>query len=84
MAQPVLELEGTWEELAVQAERFKGHRLRLIVLPDTENGVSPNNSNQSMSAKLAEIRGEDPAAWEQAPEDLAEQHDHYVYGWPKR
>ena len=26
-------LEGTWEELAVRAEEFRGRRLRLIVLP---------------------------------------------------
>ena len=25
--------EGTWEELAVHAETFKGRKLRLIVLP---------------------------------------------------
>ena len=27
-------LEGTWEELSTHAEEFKGHKLRLIVLPD--------------------------------------------------
>jgi hypothetical protein len=26
-------LEGTWEELATHAEKFKGRRLRVIVLP---------------------------------------------------
>lgn len=26
-------LEGTWEELAFHAERFKGRRLRVIILP---------------------------------------------------
>ncbi|ETW95587.1 hypothetical protein [Candidatus Entotheonella palauensis] len=35
--------EGTWEELAAQAETFKGRKLRLIVLPEgTENaGAMP-------------------------------------------
>lgn len=32
MAYPEV-FEGTWEELSARAEEFKGHRLRLIVLP---------------------------------------------------
>jgi hypothetical protein len=28
-------LEGTWEELATQAGKFTGRRLRIIILPET-------------------------------------------------
>ena len=33
MAQALLELEGTWEEIAAHAPEFSGHRLRVTVLP---------------------------------------------------
>jgi len=42
MAAPLLELEGTWEEIAARAPEFAGRRVRLIVLaepkplPDTQ------------------------------------------------
>lgn len=34
MAQALLELEGTWEEIATHAPEFSGHRLRVTVLPE--------------------------------------------------
>jgi hypothetical protein len=34
MAEPALELEGTWEEIAARAPEFAGRRVRLIVLPE--------------------------------------------------
>lgn len=34
MATPLLELEGTWEEIAARAPEFAGQRVRLIVLPE--------------------------------------------------
>jgi hypothetical protein len=37
MAMPVLELEGTWEEIAARAAEFAGRRVRLTVfLSETE------------------------------------------------
>ncbi len=34
MNAPVLELEGTWEEVAAYAPELKGQRVRLLVLPE--------------------------------------------------
>ncbi len=34
---PILEIEGTWEELSAKASEFSAHRMRLLVLP-IENG----------------------------------------------
>ena len=52
MATPILEMEGTWEELAAHATEFAGFRLRLIVLPvqTTETG-SAHASKRSPSAR---------------------------------
>ena len=36
MNAPVLELEGTWEEVASHAPELKGQRVRLVVLPDSK------------------------------------------------
>ena len=83
MAKPVIEMEGTWEELAVHATSFRGHRLKLIVLPDSPE-ANASTASLPLSKKFAEIRREDVSAWERVPQDLAEQHDHYVYGWPKK
>lgn len=33
MAAPLLELEGTWEEVAAHAPEFAGRRVKLTVLP---------------------------------------------------
>lgn len=45
MAEPQI-LEGTWEELSARAEEFKGHKLRLIVLPQAV-GVSGMVSDET-------------------------------------
>ena len=36
MSRAIIEMEGTWEELAMRASEFAGRRLRLTVLPDEE------------------------------------------------
>ena len=41
MAHALLELEGTWEEIAARAPEFSGHRLRLIVLPENTAQEDP-------------------------------------------
>lgn len=35
MNAPVLELEGTWEEVAAHASELRGQRVRLMVLPES-------------------------------------------------
>jgi len=51
-------LEGTWEELAREAERFAGQRLRVIVLPLTEAPAG--------SASLSFHEAASPAEWAEA------------------
>jgi len=41
MAQELLEVEGTWEEIAARAPEFSGHRLRVMVLPETSAQEDP-------------------------------------------
>ncbi len=45
-------LEGTWGELAARAEEFRGHRLRLIVLP-TEPEVTGTVANETALQEAA-------------------------------
>lgn len=33
MSVPILEIEGTWEEIAQRADEFAGRRLRVTLLP---------------------------------------------------
>jgi hypothetical protein len=29
-------IEGSWEEISRQADKFSGHRLRVVILPDAD------------------------------------------------
>jgi hypothetical protein len=69
MASPLLELEGTWEEIQSHAAELAGRRVRVTVLPsapqtDSEKPLHPRN--QRMLELLAQ--------WERTPlteEELA-------------
>ena len=41
MNAPVLELEGTWEEVASHAPELLGQRVRLLVLPEDQPVSTP-------------------------------------------
>jgi hypothetical protein len=41
MSMPLLELEGTWEEVAAHASELAGRRVRLIVLPTEPQEEKP-------------------------------------------
>ena len=43
MATPLMQIEGTWEEIVARAAELRGHRLRVMVLPDeqAEPGAGP-------------------------------------------
>jgi hypothetical protein len=79
------EIEGTWEEIAEQASRFAGRRLRLIVLPENSEDLSEPEDTRSVEEKIAAIIAEVPEEeWEKLPADLGSNLDHYIYGTPKR
>jgi hypothetical protein len=81
---PLIELEGTWSEITARLPDFKEQRLRVIVLRASESSANGGSGKRSLSERLAEIRSADPEAWDQLPADLAEEHDHYIYGSPKK
>ena len=87
MSTPLLELEGTSEEIQKRLADFAGQRLHVTVRPvempaATTAEILPRKC--SITEKLLAMAEEMPAE-ERAkmPPDLAEQHDHYIYGWPK-
>jgi predicted DNA-binding antitoxin AbrB/MazE fold protein len=53
------------------------------VLVDVANGTDAPKSPTSTLARLAALASEYPAN-PSLPSDLAQQHDHYLYGAPKR
>lgn len=89
MALPLLEMEGTWEEIAAAASaRFNGERLRVLVMPapmpQTEKEPVQKETRQ-IEEVLAELAASIPQEeWEKFPPDFTDQLDHYIYGTPKR
>jgi hypothetical protein len=85
MEPELIEIEGTWEEIAAHASRFSGRRLRLTVLPGEPEGLPEKRDTLSLEEKIAQIVAEVPEEeWAKLPPDLGDQLDHYVYGTPKR
>jgi len=83
MVRVPMQIEGTWDQIAPLASSLTGRRLRLTVLDSIEEDAVPPPGRSLLSDQFADIRATNAAAWEGLPVDLAEQHDHYVYGWPK-
>jgi hypothetical protein len=84
MTIPLLELEGTWEEIAAQVPDFSGQKLRVLVYPAEANRTAAPVT-QPIAEVLAEIAATIPAAeLAKLPPDFTDQLDHYVYGTPKR
>ena len=78
-----LEIEGTWEQIAALEPSLRGRRLRVTVLDKTAD-IGVVLDKKPLSAIFDEIRAESPELWNDLPADLAEQHDHYIYGTPKK
>ncbi len=79
MASPPLEIEGTWEEILARASELKARRLTVTVLP--EEGEAGKPSEEVIEALAAQVP---PEAWENLPEGLSSNLDHYIYGTPRR
>jgi hypothetical protein len=80
-----LEIEGTWEEIAAQASRFIGRRVRLTVLSEAPDSTHKRRDTRTLEEKIAEIAAQVPEEeWSKLPADLGDQLDHYIYGTPKR
>jgi len=84
MTTPLLEIEGTWAEIAAQIPDFAGQKLRVLVYPADENSTAAHDTHP-MAAVLAEIAATIPASeLATLPPDFTDQLDHYIYGTPKR
>ena len=88
MGTPLLEMDGTVAEITERMSAFEGQRLHVTVdLSETEHKeYAPTASGyppivEKILALAALIPKEEA---EKMPHDLAEQHDHYIYGWPKK
>lgn len=83
MATPLLELEGTIEEIKANLPDFGGGRFHIVVTPAP--ALPEKSAALSIAEAFAEIMADLPEE-ERAklPTDLAEQHDHYIYGLAKK
>jgi hypothetical protein len=81
---PLLELEGTWEEIVAQIPDFSGQKLRVLVYPATGHSAEGPDT-RPLAEVLAEIAAAIPAGeLAQLASDFTEQLDHYIEGTPKR
>ena len=84
MTTPLLELEGTWEEIVAQIPDFSGQKLRVLVYPATGNSAEVHET-RPIAEVLAEIAAALPATeLAKLPSDFTDQLDHYIYGTPKQ
>ena len=85
MTTPLLELRGTWAEIAAQLPDFHNQRLHVIVPADETQCPAETPSLAPLDAALEDIWKTVPdEVWDQFPADFAENMDHYLSGTPKR
>lgn len=74
---PLLELEGTWDEIKAQLPEFASQRLHVTIRP-AEKSPAP------LDSALEEIWESVPEeSWAQFPPDFVENMDGYLYGVPR-
>ncbi|HET6383709.1 MAG TPA: hypothetical protein VFJ58_09980 [Armatimonadota bacterium] len=82
MISPILEIEGTWDEIKARVPDFEGKRLRVTVR------VAEDPAGEALSpldAALVDIWSNVPdESWDQFPADFGDNLDHYLYGTPRR
>jgi len=61
MSTPLLELEGTWEEIAAQVPDFSGQKLRVLVYAAEDHSPEAHDT-RPIAEVLAEIAATIPAA----------------------
>ena len=88
MESPVLELEGTSEEIQLRIADFAGQRLHVSVRQlDGINGKDapvvpkPMSIEEKIRARFDLIP---PGEHDKVPADITDQLDHYIYGLPKK
>ncbi len=88
MSTLLLDIEGTAEEIQERLADFAGQRLHVTLRTlesPAETTQEISTRKLSISEKLIAMANEmPPEERAKMPTDLAEQHDHYIYGWPKK
>lgn len=88
MSTPLLELEGTLEEIKAQLPDFGEQRFHITITPVEKaamNGEQAPSRKLSITEKiLARAAQTPPEERVKIPSDLTDNLDHYIYGWPKK
>lgn len=83
MSAPLLELEGTCEEIVARIAGLSGQKLHVLIYAAEERERS--RDTRPIGEVLAEIAASIPAAeLSKLPSDFTDQLDHYIYGSPKK
>jgi hypothetical protein len=88
--QLIAELEGAPEEFLQQVLQFVVARKEQVHTQQTDfDPPTPNSANGNSPKTIWDVAAEitrnmTPEEIAQLPTDGAEQHDHYIYGTPKR
>ena len=73
------------EEQIVSKIRRLSDKERDDVLRYVDRVISKQDRPKKLGEKIQELVADIPnEVWEKLPRDGAEQHDHYIYGTPKR
>lgn len=73
------------EEQIVEKIRTLSDKEREDVMRYVDGVISSKARTPSLGEQIAAIFADVPDEdWEKLPKDGAEQHDHYIYGTPKR
>jgi hypothetical protein len=80
MSTPLLELEGTWEEVAAHAPELAGRRVRLFVLAETPDDTSAvslqaHSIDPVQAAELRASLATFAADWEAPEMDVYDDYD---------
>ncbi|MGB9182018.1 MAG: hypothetical protein WCB68_22505 [Pyrinomonadaceae bacterium] len=72
-------------ELPIEKQQVVLEFVETLLAPHTHEIGEQMSASKTIWEKLEEITKEVPdEMWEQLPTDGAEQHDHYLYGVPKK
>lgn len=73
------------EEQIVDKIRALSDKEQVDVLRYVDRVISGHGRKQRLGEKLVDLIADVPEeVWKRIPKDGSEQHDHYIYGTPKR
>ena len=88
MSTPLLELEGTLEEIKALLPDLGEQRVHITITSvnsSTKNGEKLQSHKLSITEKILErFKDVPPEERAKVPADLTDNLDHYIYGLPKK